>query len=455
MARSYYSAFWIAILICLSPIKPLAYAAPFLAVCWLLCASGNRDVLMRAGLALLSVAGVFTAYYLLFPKYIFLGGFLATVTYGTFFFLVIVPVKRIADEKLLERMTELIGKVLLVEASFGILQGLVEAYRSGSFDTANGDAVEGTIHLAFGSDNAFGNPMFAANLCFMLLAILPCMIEKKRAAYVPFVLGGIAFVMASVMHMIILFTISVIFALCVFRPPIPVYATKRRLMAAAFLVPLLTVGLLGNNLRSLPDLASGLFNGELPKSQIVDRAIFEMPEEYPAMPFVGLGAGQFSSRASLITTGLYFGGLSDPTDLPFLKGQQSEPVEDYLFDLWVASSRYESGGGGSTTRPFFSWLSVYTEFGAPVFLGIFIYVLVLLMRLRAKAVSPRQKWLAVSVGTGIVFLLLIGFQENYWEVPQAILIGVMMLQVMYANIVHGSAPLRQSANPLATAEGGR
>lgn len=305
---SYYSVFLLAILICLSPIKPLAYVAPFLAVCWLLCTSGNRVVRARAGLAVLLVAGLMSAYYLLFPQYIFLGGFLAGITYGTFLFLSVVPAKYLADAKLLERMTGLVTKVLLVEASFGILQGLVEAYRSGSFDIANGDAVEGTIHLAFGPDLAFGNPMFAANVCFMLLVLLPRIIEKRRSAYLPFLLGATAFVMASVMHMIILLTIAVIFALCVFRPPIPPYVRKGRLAAVALLVPLSTVWLLGNNLRSLPNFVSGFVDGDIPKAEMVRRAIFEMPTDYPAMPFVGLGAGQFSSRASLIATGLYLGG---------------------------------------------------------------------------------------------------------------------------------------------------
>ena len=39
---------------------------------------------------------------------------------------------------------------------------------------------------------------------------------------------------------------------------------------------------------------------------------------------------------------------------------------------------------------------------------------------------------------GILFLALIGLQETYWEVPQAILIGLLLLKAMYARLMYGS-----------------
>jgi hypothetical protein len=204
----------------------------------------------------------------------------------------------------------------------------------------------------------------------------------------------------------------------------------------ALLVPTLTAVLLAGNLGSLPYFATEFFAGELPKGEMIRRALFEMPDEYPTMPITGLGAGQFSSRASLIATGLYFGGIDNPKDVPFISGEASKPVEDHLYDLWLAARESGKFGGGSTVRPFFSWLSVYTEFGAIAFLGVFAYGLVLLARLKRNAQTGVQKWWAVSAGAGIMFFFLIGFQENYWEVPQAILIGLMLVQVMYANVVY-------------------
>ena len=81
-------------------------------------------------------------------------------------------------------------------------------------------------------------------------------------------------------------------------------------------------------------------------------------------------------------------------------------------------------------------MSVYTELGAPALLAVFVYGAILLIRMKVRAESPQEKWLAVSSGAGICFLLLLGFQENYWEVPQAILVGLMLVQTMYANVVY-------------------
>lgn len=438
-SRAYYSAFVLVVLVSFSPFKPLAYTLPFISIFWLYCCSRNAELKRRVLLMVLAVTALITLYYILETNYLPVGGMVAAVTYGSLIVVAVVPAKYVADKVLLERVQLLLKKVILFEACFGILQGLVAAYRSGSFDIANGDAVEGTIHLGFGPDEAFGNPMFAANICFLLLALLPSIVKRKSSVYLPFSLGVIAFVMASVMHMIIFFVISVIVALCIFKPPFPAVVGKRRLILVSLLIPVLTLGLLSGNLGSLPSIISGFISGELPKGEMVRRAIFEMPTEYPSMPFVGLGAGQFSSRASLITTGLYFGGLEEPKNLPFLKGETSKPVDDYLYDLWVLASDFDQFGGGSSAKPFFSWLSVCTEFGAPVLIGAFIYVIVLLNRLRVKAQSADQKWLAVSIGAGIMFFLSLGVQENYWEVPQAILVGLMWLLVAYANVVHGSS----------------
>ena len=141
--------------------------------------------------------------------------------------------------------------------------------------------------------------------------------------------------------------------------------------------------------------------------------------------------------------------LEDPRSIPLISGNFSPALSDYLLDLWVDASDVKAYGGSSSAKPFFSWMSVYTEFGGPVLLGVFVYAALLLRKMKARAKSPTQKWMAVSVAAGIVFLLLLGFQENYWEVPQAILVGLMLVQVMYANVVYGR-PLYSPPPPKAS-----
>ena len=41
---------------------------------------------------------------------------------------------------------------------------------------------------------------------------------------------------------------------------------------------------------------------QTPRSKITMEAFADLPAEYPAMPLIGLGPGQFSSRAALIGT---------------------------------------------------------------------------------------------------------------------------------------------------------
>jgi hypothetical protein len=437
MVNAYYWAFLLALVVCFSPMKALSYSAPFLCAGCLLLMSGNRKVrygfLWVAGTILTAIA----FYAIVNSRFIVVGGLLAGITYGTYFLLAIIPVRLLANKNLLDRISKLVCWALVVEASFGISQAVVAGLESQSFDAGNGDVVSGTINPSLTPDGGLSNPMFAANVCFMLLMLIPSLIGKKRFVYIPFVLGAVAFVLASVMHLIIFGTIAIAISYLVFKPPIPGLG-RARFVTASLLIPILAGVLLAGNFGALPDFATSFGGGDHPKAEVLQRALVEMPREYPAMRFIGLGPGQFSSRAALIATGFYFGGITDPKSLPFIREQVSAPLSDYLLDLWIDASDEARYGNSSTAKPFFSWVSVYTEFGAPLFIGIFVYCLVLVKRMRGFARTPEQKWLAASAGTGIVFFLLMGFQENYWEVPQAVLVGLMLVQLLYANVVYRS-----------------
>lgn len=59
----------------------------------------------------------------------------------------------------------------------------------------------------------------------------------------------------------------------------------------------------------------------------------------------------------------------------------------------------------------------------------------LLVARRAASHGPYQveAWV---FATGCIFLFLLGFQENYWEVTQAILPGVMLLKVLHGMLLN-------------------
>ena len=444
ITAAYFQSFVVALVLCLSPFKAVAYAAPFVSGAWFLFRSHSASARRKAWLVLVSATGLVIAYWIFRHDYSVGAGFLAILTYGAPLLLAVVPAEYLANNELLDRMIGLVSKALIFEALVGIVQAVASSSRTGGFGLANGDAVQGTIHLSFVSDAAFSNPIYAANVSIFLLALIPSLILRKRSAFWPVLLGTIAFILASVVHMILFLIFGLTLSLIWFHPPFARRTHKTRLVFIGVLGLLLAMTALGSNLGTI-SYQAGLFAGEdLPKAVIVYRAVYEMPHEYPAMPFVGLGPGQFSSRASLISTGLYFGGLEDPKSVPFVRGRLSPALSDYLLDLWVGASDSRAYGGSSSAKPFFSWLSVYTELGAPALLAVFVYGAILLIRMKARAKSPQEKWLAVSTGAGICFLLLLGFQENYWEVPQAILAGLMLVQTMYANVVYRRTASKQN-----------
>ena len=271
-----------------------------------------------------------------------------------------------------------------------------------------------------------------------LLALIPTLSNPRGGGYYGRLsIAACAIVLASVLHMIVFLVVAATVVWFLFQQRIS-GMTRKRVGYVVIVLVFLGAIVLPDNLRTLPYQVSLFRSDDLPKAEMIHRAVFEMPREYPAMPLIGLGPGQFSSRAALISTGLYFGGFTNPRAVPFLKEQMSVPLTDDLLDLWLTASDETTYGGSSSAKPFFSWISVYTEFGGIVLIGIFVFSGMTLFRLRRKGQFPGNQLCAMATGIALVFLLLLGFQENYWEVPQAIFPGVLIIQVMYANVVHGS-----------------
>jgi hypothetical protein len=440
IADAYYEIFIVAVLACLSPFKVLSYAAPPLLAVWIVIRGKSRQVYRRVRFCVLAVALVLFFYSAIYQDYAVTGGFLALITYASFVFLVVVPGEALAQKRLLSRMIDVTGKVVILESCIGILQAVVSAVNTGNFDSANGDAVQGTIHLSFQPDGSFSNPMFAANLAFMVIALIPGLASKTRSTYGRVFLGVVAFVLASVLHMIAFLVIAVGLSFLIFRPPMPQQLGKLRPLLLTSTVPILVLLFLSGNLANLSVHADLFRSGDSPRAEMIHRVLTDMPHEHRAMPFVGLGPGQFSSRAALIATGLYLGGLTDPKSLPFLREQVPNVMADDMMDLWIEAETWDNFASSSTIKPFFSWLSVYTEFGGFFVLAICVASAVLLRRMKRAAATPQSRWMAVAAGAGLIFLLLLGLQENYWEVPQAIFVGVLLNQVMLANLLHGSPP---------------
>lgn len=430
--KAYFWSFLVAMLLCWSPSNLLAYLAPFVAIGLFLLLSRSHTVLRNVLLWFLGWGIVIALYMVLSPGFVIHSALFSVLTYSSFI-IITIPSRFIASIGLMNRMVVWIRWVIILQAVVGIVQAIYGFMRTGSFDASNGDFVEGTIHLALPSELSLSNPMFAINMSFLLLAILPALILRHKG-YLAAALGTVALILASVLHVLLMLAVAGVIAVILYWP----INFRRRATYIALtglaVASVLAFLALENNFGTASSFARQLIRGESFRTVAIRRAVLDLPEAYPLQPLVGLGPGQFSSRAGLIGTGLYFGGPVYARPLPLVPQGMSDALETYTLDLWVSYARRVAAGagGGSTNQPFLSWLSVYVEWGILALLAAFGVVAWLLLRVRVVVRTYPQRILAAAFGTGLLLVLFLGAQENYWEVPQAIFIGLMILKVQYA-----------------------
>jgi hypothetical protein len=376
---------------------------------------------------------------LLNKDFVFQNSILAVLTYSSFLLFLMLPSKQLAGKELLRKMLKLNLIVISVEIFWGFMQGLLSFLKKGSFDLSAGDAVDGTIHPALSSASDFSNVMFTANLIFSLIFILPFFQDLKTRQKALVILGGFVVIMASVMHLI-LFSAAALLACYIFFQPNYFKWNFKRIFAAVVVVGLpvlFVVNFMAANFSLISFYVKRIALGDNPKSQVVIRLFTEAAEEYPQLHITGLGPGQFSSRASLIGSGMYFGSPKAPKKLLFLDPSPTEPFKEHILDLWLWVTNLPYAAG-STRAPFSSWISFYSEFGGVTFVILLLTVLFLLIKVKVISSKKERGKMAFALGTGIVLLFLMGAQENYWEVPQAIMIGLLFIKVLYANVVYGN-----------------
>ena len=186
--------------------------------------------------------------------------------------------------------------------------------------------------------------------------------------------------------------------------------------------------LLPGNVRSIPEFLRLTFvfgpDASSEKTRATYNSLMRLPEHVPWQPLIGLGPGQYSSRASLIRSGQYLQGGRLP--LP----DHAHPLaERYILSEWnafIASSRT-----GSTFFPFYSWLTLYGEFGL---MGVIVIVALMLLALRnfRRARSLEFPRLHLAMTILLLYVALLGLQDNYWELTQAILPAMLTLRIGYS-----------------------
>lgn len=434
VTKSYYWATFLAILACWSPFKVLPYAVPFILVALLVLIGEDTKVMIRLMAWIAIWIAMILFYGLINSGFQWHNALVAFVTWAGIAVVLMIPSEKIADFWLQDRLTKLAWVLLGLEALWGIVQSIYGFMQTRSFDLANGDFVEGTIHPWLEPELAYSNVMFAINIALLLLYLFPSVQRTssllKRIVYF---LGIFAFVLASVVHAILFLMMASGIAIVLVigrRMKIKRLISIIGIISTAIIISAI---LLPQNLRLIGPFVLQIIYGEAPKSASFSVAVWEMPKDYWYLPVFGLGPGQYASRAGLMSTGLYFGGLKNPRSLPLLPNQLTEGQEKYLMPLWEWHESVQYFG--STQKPYFSWLAVYTEWGL---LGWFVVLAALISIVQAiKRISPVRTLEKLAVMTAVWFIWLLGFQENNWEVPQAWFSGILLIKVMYASAKYG------------------
>ena len=438
--RAYFVGFVVVLVSCFTPLKALSYLLPGLFTLWIVLHGGVRRNRMLA--VLIAIVAGAAVYNLIVREFLIANYLVAAVTYSTIIPIVVIDSRWLASRALLEKLIAAMAAMILVQGTIGIVQAVYGAVQSGSFSGKNGDHVTGTIYPHLDAENAFSNPMFAVNMVLMLLVCLslPGALDARRRRWL--IVGAIALVLASVVHVLVFLVAAVVGAVIFLRARQSAAqgsATRNRLLVLLVLVAGLTYVALPEDVANISNVAETMLDLEdinIPRTIMLGRVLIDLPDEEAAQPYVGLGPGQFSSRASLIMSGAYLGGEDAPKSLPLIAPRMTRLTSDYCVALLVAA-RESSEDFGSSQQPFFSWLDIYTETGLLGMVIVFGSIARLLLRIRAQArTRPEVRIEALLCTAGILFLVLIGWQADYWEVPQAVLVGVLALKVLYANVMY-------------------
>lgn len=458
--KKFVGLFTLTLIIAFSPSKSLGQISPLIFIGGLIFFVQLKPFyhLLKYVLVLGLYAYIGLIYYALMPEFLSLNYALFALTASSFLIL-FYDLRPIASPLALRKMAVIALVVVFLEAIYGIVQGVVRAAVTGGFDIANGDVVRGTIEPGFTPEAGGGNVIFAILISTLLLFVFS--VSEKTGPInrivlykfsrlqlnIPFislimtVTIFLAWVLASVLHTILFFIIAATAAIFFLtkvnltkKASTMVKAKHRgRTIIGLTLIILslvvFAVVILPRNIQTIPYF----FNQNLRineyspsgKARATYYTLYLVPKKVGLQPLIGLGPGQYSSRASLIRSGEYLRG-----GIPF-EAAATSLAEQYIITLWVNQFKNNPGsGGGSSFFPYYSWLSLYSETGV---MGLLIVGFILwrgfwTFRKYRSLVSPR---LNLGLMTMLFYVVLLGIQDNYWEFTQAIFPAILILRLGY------------------------
>ncbi|MBK7896476.1 MAG: hypothetical protein IPJ90_16690 [Anaerolineaceae bacterium] len=386
----------------------------------------------RFSLLLLGYTVMGLVYFFFTPDYSLINHYLFLLTISAFLLLVM-DLRPLASAPMLEAISKLVNVALLTQTSYALIQGGVAFSRLNSFDRSAGDFIRGTIEPGFGPTFSASNQMFAILITTLLLYALAT--QRSRLSLRQLFLYGftiVAWLMTSVFHTFLFLGAAASLSIVIrwrLRSTRIHFPQLFLILSGLILIIIFITYALPNNLSNLSRFTKITFDLERGsyKTLATYNTFVYLPQDRPAQPLLGLGPGHYSSRAALIRSGEYISGTTIP-----LPAFATEASNKYILSLWrTFFLRYPNGG--STFFPFYSWLSLYGEFG---FIGLMVVGFAAgrtifqwrFTKIKAFPYMPQ------AIITMVLYILFLGFQDNYWEFVQAITPAILFLTLARAHV---------------------
>jgi hypothetical protein len=446
-SKPFFEVFVLSLILIWLPNKLLAYLVPFIAIALFAIRANSGKIFLRlvacCSIFIIAVCLYYFFYSAIGEKFILQNSVLFFLTYGSFLFLFVVSPGFNIQELDYSRYMKVVQVFIVLESVLGIFQVIAYTSINGiSIDFGAGDVVQGTLNpFSFlNAEGSLNNQIYTNNLLLLLLFYTPYAISNKKRLWVCIVGLG-AVMMASVLHLFIAFIGAVVVTAILFSRSL-FKITKGRLLISLVLALaiVLSVIIQPHNFDLISFYAKKIVTNDSPKTIVTVNSFNTLPEEYPWVYTIGLGPGQYSSRAGLIGTGKYFGDFNKPKKMPLIQPAIAAPLNKYIYPHWKEYATNPKYGSSTMSRPFYSILSIIMELGYVISFILLIVFVRTLVKIRKRynefliQKNTLQMLFAFVCAASLIYLLFISFFENYMEVTQAIFPGLLLFRYFYGYI---------------------
>ena len=302
-------------------------------------------------------------------------------------------------EKIIKRVIELF---LIIQIFFSFLGILYRLFLGFSLDTNFGDIVAGTFRIPFMYKADASNMIFVFTMVIVLFIYISCF--KNDTNRLIKISSYFTIFFASVNHISLIALLSLLITFKFKKIIYPTFAILLSFLAYSFLQPanlnliierIITVSTMFSDL----DLISSISL----KGQYILGFTNDFKENIFRFIFTGVGAGNYSSRASFFFTGEYISAFNFISISPYMA--------DNSYLLWQELLSAPAHLSGAFHYPYFSIFTFVAELGLVTTLVIFILF-----------VKKIQSFIRINFNHKVfffVFLFLVGLVDNYYEYFQS------------------------------------